>query len=361
MPAPQGRDLELTGKQLREWLGQKLPEATDLALENLRGPDATGFSNDTLMFDLRYREAGVRQNLGLVARIEPSGHRVFPEYDLSRQFAVMQLLAPSAVPVPRMCWEEADLCVLGAPFYVMERVEGRIPTDNPPYHVGGWVTEIAPAEREALWWSALDALCEIHTLDWRALGFEFLAMPELGATPLEQQLRYYENYLEWAARGRPQPTAEAALAWLHANRPAGEPTTLVWGDARIGNMIFRESRCVAVLDWEMVTLGNPIEDLGWWIFLDRHHSEGLESPRLAGFPSHEETVARYEAHTGFKAQDLAYYQVFAGFRFAVIMIRLAQGMVEYGVMPADSDFETNNIVTRLLARILELPPPGAGG
>ncbi len=111
----------------------------------------------------------------------------------------------------------------------------------------------------------------------------------------------------------------------------------------------------------MVTLGNPVEDLGWWIFLDRHHSEGLEAPRLLGFTSYEETLACYEEQTGRKVENLHYYQVFAGFRFGVIMIRLAQQMVEYGVMPADSDFETNNIVTRLLARILELPPPDAGG
>ena len=189
MPAPQGRDLELTGKLLLEWISPKLGGARDVSLANLKGPDATGFSNDTLMFDLDYREGGEAKRLGLVARIEPTGYRVFPEYDLARQFKVMQLLAPTAVPVPRMHWEEPSSELLGSPFYVMERVDGRIPTDNPPYHVGGWVTEIEPAEREALWWSALDALCEIHQLDWRALGFGFLDMPELGATPLEQQIR----------------------------------------------------------------------------------------------------------------------------------------------------------------------------
>ncbi len=361
MPAPQGRDLELTRKQLCEWLSAKLPDATDLTIENLEGPEATGFSNDTVMCDLRYREGGEPREEGLVVRIKPTGYRVFPEYDLGRQFRVMQLLVPTPVPVPRVFWEEPDPALLGAPFYVMERVEGRIPTDNPPYHVGGWMAEARRQEREAVWWSGLEALCEIHKLDWQGLGFGFLDAPERGATPLEQELCYYEHYLEWAARGKPQPTTEAALDWLQANRPADEPTALLWGDARIGNMIFRENRCAAVLDWEMVTLGNPVEDLGWWIFLDRHHSEGLEAPRLPGFPSYEETVARYEEQTGRKVENLRYYQVFAGFRFGVIMIRLAQQMVEYGVMPADSDFETNNIVTRLLARILELAPPDAGG
>ena len=123
-------------------------------------------------------------------------------------------------------------------------------------------------------------------------------------------------------------------------------------------MIFRDRACVAVLDWEMVTLGNPIQDLGWWMFVDRHHSEGLESPRLPGFPERAETIARYEASTGMQVRDLEYYEAFAGFRFGVIMIRLAQQMVDYGVLPEDSDFESNNIVTRLLAKILDLPAPG---
>ena len=126
-------------------------------------------------------------------------------------------------------------------------------------------------------------------------------------------------------------------------------------------MIFRENRVQAVIDWEMVTLGSPITDLGWWLFLDRHHSEGLGAPRLPGFPAYDETVARYEEWSGFDAGHVDYYQIFAAFRFAVIMIRLAQQMVEYGVMPADTDYETNNTVTRMLAKLLKLPPPGDPG
>ena len=200
-------------------------------------------------------------------------------------------------------------------------------------------------------------LSRIHRLDWKDLGFGFLEMRERGATSLEQQIHYYEDYLEWGARGKPQPTVEAALSWLKANRPSNDRVSLVWGDSRIGNMIFRDHRCVAVLDWEMVTLGDPVEDLAWWLFLDRHHSEGVESPRLPGFPSREQTIARYEELMGFPVDNVDYYEAFAGFRFGIIMIRLAQQLVEYGVMPADSDFETNNTVTRLLAKILDLPAP----
>ena len=357
MPAPHGRDLELTRKRLIEWFETKLPDARNVGLSDLSGPGMTGFSNDTVMFDLEYEQNEQQHRDPLVARIKPSGYPVFPEYDLGRQFQVQRMLHKTDVPIARMCWQEADESILGAPFYVMERVEGRIPTDNPPYHVGGWLTEARPEDREMLWWSGLDVLTRIHRLDWKAIGFGFLDDPARGKTPIEQQIHYYRDYLKWAARGKPQPVVERALEWLERERPRqDEPVSLVWGDARIGNMIFRDFRCVAVLDWEMVTLGNPIEDLGWWLFVDRHHSEGLEAPRLPGFPSREQTVARYEERVGRRVENLEYYEIFAGFRFGVIMIRLAQQMVEYGLMPAESDFETNNIVTRLLAKLLDTAP-----
>ncbi len=108
----------------------------------------------------------------------------------------------------------------------------------------------------------------------------------------------------------------------------------------------------------MVTLGNPEQDLGWWIFLDRHFSEALSVARLPGFPSYDATVARYEQLTGRPVRHLDYYQVFAGLRFAVIMMRVAQMCVDYDFLPVESDMETNNLVTHLLAKMLGLPAPG---
>jgi aminoglycoside phosphotransferase (APT) family kinase protein len=359
MPTPWQRDLEADGKRLRDWLARRLPDARDLSISPLTAPQATGFSNETLLFDLESGERGGRERRGLVVRIKPTGFQVFPEYDLSLQFRVMQILAGTEVPVPRVLWiENDDASVLGAPFYVMERVAGRIPTDQPPYHSGGWMTELAPDERAAIWWNGIDALARIHRLDWRALGFGFLERPALGATPFEQHLEYYRRYLAWAARGRPQPIAEAALARLERERPRETAPALVWGDARLGNVIFDGTTAAAVLDWEMVTLGDPAQDLAWWLFLDSHHSEGIAAPRLPGFPSHAETIARWEEVTGRSAGDLRYWTVWAGFRFAVIMMRIAQQLVQYGVLPADSDLETNNTCTRMLAKLLDLPAPG---
>lgn len=351
MPAPR-RDLEQTRKQVLAWLPARLPGATEIDVSELTGPGATGFSSDTLMFDLRWKEGGREQCRELVLRIEPAGVGIFPDYDVDLQFRVMRALAATDVPVPAVLWQEKDPGILGSPFYLMERVAGRIPPDSPPYHGQGWVTEISPAERSSIWWSGLEILARIHGLDWRALGV--LPAPQKGTTPLGAQLDYYRRFLGWAAQGGSYPASEAGLAWLERHRPQGEePAALCWGDSRLGNMIFREGRCVAVLDWEMVTLGNPAQDVAWWLFFDEHHSTGCGIPRLEGIPSAEETVARYEQWAGRPLQHLAYYDVFAAFRFSVIMIRVAQLLGDLGILPAESDFAANNICTRMLLEKLE--------
>ncbi len=361
MPTPWQRDLESDRTRLLEWLAGKLPDVENLRVSELTAPQSSGFSNDTLLFDLEYERAGSRECEALVVRIQPTGFRVFPEYDLGLQYRTMSTLAATDVPVPRMLWLEEDAGVLDAPFYVMAQVRGRVPPDNPPYHAGGWMTEISPEERAAIWWGGVECIAKIHRLDYPALGFGFLDRPELGDTPLDQHLAYYRRYLEWAARGLEEPTAEAALEWLQKHKPGDEPTVLCWGDARIGNIIFDGTTPAAVLDWEMVSLGSPSMDFAWQIFLDKHHSAGIETPRLEGFPSYAETTERYEQLSGHRVEHLHYYEVFAGFRFAVIMMRLAQQLVQYGVMDkaAGRAFELDNPVTRLLAGLLDLPAPGA--
>lgn len=354
-----GRNLEATRQAFAGWLAKALPDARDVEVSELSAPSATGFSNETLFFDLAYTSAdGGRVDQKLVLRIQPSENQVFPDYDLDKQIRTMQLLEKTDVPVPRVLWYEPDAAVLGSPFYVMVHVEGRIPTDNPPYHVGGWVTEASESERSALWWSAVESLAAIHRLDWRNVGFGFLDDASDDRSPIQIQLDQYRRYFEWAAGGRRNPTCEDALAWLEKNAPTGEPIGLQWGDSRIGNMIFgTDGRCVAVLDWEMVTIGSPEADLAWFVFLDDHHSKGVNAEKLAGFPSREATLARYTELTGHTPKHLHYYEVFAAFRFSVIMMRLAQQFVTLGILPAESDFETNNIPSRMLAEMLGLPSP----
>ncbi len=103
----------------------------------------------------------------------------------------------------------------------------------------------------------------------------------------------------------------------------------------------------------MVALGSPSQDVAWAWFLDRHHCEGMEVPRLAGFPSKEETIARYEAHSGLTLDHFDFYEVFAGFRFSVIMARLAVIFKDWGLLPPEDGMGQDNAVTRLTARVLE--------
>lgn len=360
MPTPWKRDLEAARESLAAWMQRQLPGVRNFELSELTAPQSSGFSNETLLVDARFERAGERAVERLVVRVQPTGFQVFPEYDMRLQFRSMQLLAQTQVPVPRMLWiEEEDRSVLGAPFYVMGRVEGRVPSDNPPYNAAGWLKELPDADVAEIWWGGIECLAKVARLDYRAAGFGFLERPELGRSALDQNLAYYRKYHDWAARGEPQPTADAAWEWLSAQRPSGERTGLVWGDARIGNILFEGTRPAAVLDWEMVTLGSPEVDLGWTLFLDRYHSEGVGVPRLPGFPSREASVARFEALCGRRVQHLHYYEVFAGYRFAVIMMRLAQQVGHYGGLEEQGvrALEIDNPITRCLAKLLELPEP----
>jgi aminoglycoside phosphotransferase (APT) family kinase protein len=348
VPAP--RDPGVTRDILTSWLGAaaRLPGAR---ITDLKTPEFTGFSSEIVMLDVEH-DGGTE---ALAVRVAPLHYQVFPEARFAEQYRLMSILDRATdIPVPPVLWYEDDPGYLGAAFLVMRRIDGRVPTDAPPYHTGGWVTEIGPAERAAMWWSGLDIVARLHRLDADALQLGFLDQPAWGQLGLEQRLGYYEHYMNWAYPG-PKPTAVRALAWLKEHRP-GEPNApvLLWGDARIGNMIFAPGGTPrAALDWETATFGQAEEDLAWYLFLDRHHSEGLEVPQLEGFPPPGETIARYEELAGRAMQHMGYYEVLSGFKFTVIMSRIAQAMIEWGWLEPDSDFPYNNNCSRLVDVILE--------
>lgn len=364
MPIPEQRDLEAAREIIAGWLAERLDDASDVEVGPLSGPDFTGFSNETLLFDATWTTSGgrARTTERLVLRVEPTQHTVFMEADFESQYRVLRALGRHTdVPVPTVRWFEHDPAHLGASFFVMDRVDGRAPTDTPPYTLGGWVVdEATPAERRTLVLNGV-ALAGVHAVDWQGLGLDKLSKPRYGALGFEQQLRYYEAAYEWANPDRPPPpVAAAALEWVQANAPAEDPElTLAWGDARINNQLFDARYDVAaVVDWEMVTIADPMMDLGWWLFLDRHFHEGMPASRLDGFPTREEMVARYEETSGRRARDLHFYEVFAGLRFAVVMMRIAKLLVDFEVLAPDNDLADNNAVTRVIADLLDLTSPG---
>lgn len=365
MPVPAPRDPEVTREVLTNWLNDpaRLPGAQITRLET---PEFSGFSSEILMIDVAPAgatgAAGANGAAGatgaseaLVVRVAPLHYQVFPEVRFEEEYRLMRILRERTdIPVPSIRWYERDEKHLGAPFMVMDRIEGRVPPDMPPYHTDGWVTEVEPTERETMWWSALEILAKVHRLDVTALDLAFLDQPQWGAPGLAQRLGYYEHYMHWAYKG-PKPTAVKALDWLKRNQPAEQhPPVLLWGDARIGNVIFAPGGApLAVLDWETATFGQPEEDLAWYLYLDRHHSEGVYVDRLEGFPSQEETTVRYEKMLGRPVRDMSYYEILSGFKFTVIMSRIAQAMIEWDWLDADSDFPYNNNASRLMDTILE--------
>jgi aminoglycoside phosphotransferase (APT) family kinase protein len=349
VPVPDPRDPEATKVVLGDWLRDpaRLPGAQITSLET---PEFSGFSSEILMLDVAHDDA----RLEFAVRIAPQHYQVFPDVRFEEQYRLMRILREKTdIPVPPIRWYEADSSLLGAPFFVMDRIAGQVPTDMPPYHTGGWVTEIEPAEREAMWWNALEIVARLHRLDAAALDVDFVDQPQWGPRGIEQRLAFYEHYMNWAYQG-PKPTAEKGLDWLKRNKPSEvNPPALLWGDARIGNVIFDAGLPKAVLDWETAAFGQPEEDLAWYLYLDRHHSEGVYAERLAGFPAPAETIARYQRLLGRPVRDMPYYEVLSGFKFTVIMSRIGQAMIDWDWLDADSDFPYNNNASRLLDTILE--------
>lgn len=349
------RDLEETAQRLRAWLaGQLRMPAQSFRVEGLEAPLGTGFSSDTLLCELVRTDVPGETREGLVVRLQPEEAIIFPDSDVGLQRRVLQMLEPTEVPVPRVRWYEEDRSVLGTPFYVMDRVEGEIPSDSPPMHEEGWIAEqLSPEQREQVWWSGLQAMCEVHRLDWKTLGFDFLLEPERGPTPLTQQLDYYEDFFAWGMPRQRHPDIAAAMKYLQDNRPAEDQIALCWGDSRLANQIFSGQKCVAVLDWEMVRVGDPVQDLAWWLASDRCFSEGLDLPRLEGLPGRDETISHWEKATGFSAKDFEYYEILALTRFSMQMARVGQYMKKIEIIDEENEFDYENLASVTLRRAME--------
>jgi aminoglycoside phosphotransferase (APT) family kinase protein len=360
MPDITQRDPDAVADTLSRWLATRLPEGAEPSVSDVNAPAANGFSNETILCTATWTADGTQVEKPLVVRVAPTKHLLFPDADFAVQYRVMRSLADagSGVPLPPLGWYEEGLEWFGVPFFTMDKVEGQVPTDNIPYTMEGWVVDATPAEQARLWWSGIEALAAVHRTDWRRLGLDWLGNPSGGPNGLAHQLDYYQRFLESTARGRPLPVARATWDWLEAHRPQERgDVVLCWGDARIGNIIWDDFRPAAVLDWEMATLAQPELDFGWWLYFDRQFSEGLLQPRPPGFPSHEDTIARYEELLGRPMADLFYYEIFSGFRFAIIMCRLTDLLEDSGVLPVDCGMATNNLATQFLAVLLDLPAP----
>ena len=342
-------DLERVATQLGRWLAERHPDSVPVNVTGLERSDG-GFSNITVLGRLDWTPQGRPEALGIVLRMQPQASSVYPDCDVQRQYRVMQALAGTGVPVPVLLGFEPDANLLGAPFFVMQRIDGRVPNENPLYHLEGWFHDLPPADLRRHWFSGVETFAAVARADWRGLGLDFL-QPAPGRTALAQQLDYYRDAVLWAERlNRPYPHLHGAYDWLVANQPADEPLALSWGDAKLGNCVYAaDGRVAGALDWEQATLASPVDDLAWWLMLDECLCTGYGVPRLAGLPSREETVAHWERASGFSARHLPYYDVYAAWRMAYVMARIGTVFMQRGLVPRESEMDVRNGGAALLA------------
>ena len=346
------RDMEAARAALTEWLGAHLPGVSDLNLDPITTPGGTGVANETLLLRGRWREGGQPRDGGFAVRLAAEDP-FWVDADIRTQFLMYEALADEPnIPVPGVIGYEADPRFLGGPFYVMERIEGQIPPDLPHFTEGGFVHDASPALRRQLWEEGVRAMANVHKADVRRLGF--LHRPHLGEGGLRQELNYFRSYLDWARKGRTYDMLETGWEWLNANLPTDSQQGLSWGDSRIGNMIFRDFRVVAVLDWDTVSLAGPETDLAWWIQMERNAWEKLE-----GFRHPDDLVDYWESLTGWKVRHLHWHRVFTAFRLGSVSVKLHERMAKHGLIPADEVEERARVASgQQVALLLGLTPPG---
>ena len=342
------RDVTTVPDILSQWLSTVMEGGIkpDITVES--GIDSNGMSSETIILTGRWTEDGTPVEQKWVARVAPTTEDVpvFSSYRLDHQFDVMRLAGElTDVPVPRVRWLENTGEVLGSPFFLMDCVDGVVPPDVMPYTFGGnWFADAGTAAQHALQDATVAVLAELHSIPDPAGTFGFLDTGRTGDTALRRHLNWVRDWYAFAVTdvGR-SPLLERAFDWLEAHFPhdiaAGAPA-LCWGDARIGNVIYRDFTPVAVLDWEQATLAPREFDVAWLIFAHRVFQEMAELGGLPGLPQllrEDDVRAAYTARTGVTLGELDWFYAYAALIWAVVFMRTGARRIHFGEMPAPDD------------------------
>ncbi len=246
--------------------------------------------------------------------LPPSAH------DVLREARLLSALWDTPARVPRVLAVGSDEQVIGSPFYVMEKVEGDVIVTSMPPELD------SPGERANTARELIDALVEIHGVDWRAAGLEDFGKP---TGYLERQLRRFLGLWE-INKTREIPAVESVASWLSENMPESGPATIVHGDFRLGNTLYAPgapARLAAVLDWEMATIGDPLADLGYLCMMWTEAGDpagGMRDAlgavtRAEGFPTRAEMIGLYEERSGRSMGDIRWYMTLALWKSVVFM------------------------------------------
>ena len=311
MQAASSAPPEFDPARLDAFLRSALPGRAEgrMAIERISG----GQSNPT--FFVSYPDAGTR----LVLRKKPPGPLLPSAHAVEREYRILKALAGSAVPVPPVLLLHEAGDVVGTPFYLMERLEGRVFHDTA-------LPSVAPAERRAMYFAMAEALAALHDFDWQAAGLSDFGKP--GNYYARQLARWGRQWRE--TRTRDIPAIDRLIDWLGSHLDETPDTTIVHGDFRLGNLMFAPdaSKVVAVLDWELSTLGHPLSDVAFsclpWHSTPSMYAGivGLDREGL-GIPTQDEYIARYCAAAGRAEGPGRFHIAFSLFRFAVILDGIA--------------------------------------
>jgi len=275
-------------------------------------PIGEGHSNVTYLIE----RAGAEVVLRRPPRppLPPSAH------DVLREARLLRALKDTPARVPEVLAVCDDEQVIGCPFYVMERIAGEVIVASVPPALD------SPAQRRRIGEELIEALAEIHEVDWRKAGLEGFGKP---TGYLERQLRRFRGLWE-LNKTREIPAVESVAGWLAEHIPSSGAATIVHGDYRLGNTMFSAdapARLLAVLDWEMATIGDPLADLGYlcMMWTERDDPElGLREQlgkltRQEGFPTRAELIELYETGSGRPMSNIRWYTTLALWKMAVFM------------------------------------------
>ena len=317
---------DLTGEfdpaVLERFLASRLPGLRGpMRIERIGG----GQSNPTFFVGFDNRE--------LVLRKQPPGTLLPAAHAVDREARVMQALAATALPVPKIVLFHAERDVVGTPFYLMERVAGRVfaRCDLPG---------MASAERHAIYLAMAETMATLHQVDWARAGLA--GFGRQGGYFSRQIARWSSQWEK--SRTRENADVEALRQWLSAHLPADESeTTIAHGDFRLGNLMFHptEPRVVAVLDWELSTLGHPLADVAFnclaWRTLPAEYGgiRGLDLQAL-GIPQEDDYLRHYYRASGRRDGVTAFHFAFSLFRMAVIFEGIAARAATGNAASADA-------------------------
>jgi aminoglycoside phosphotransferase (APT) family kinase protein len=247
-----------------------------------------------------------------VVRRPPLGHVLATAHDMEREYRVITALRDTGVPVPLSYAVCKDPGVLGAPFYVMSKVDGI------PYRTADQLAPLGPVRARAIAERMIETLARLHAVRPAEVGLADFGRPE---GFLARQVRRWKKQLD-ASHSRPLAGIDELYARLAADPPDGSPPAIVHGDYRLDNVLVgSDDKVAAVVDWEMATLGDPLTDVGLLVVYQRMDrlAEGPMASDAPGYPSVPEVLDRYAADSGRDLSDLGFYIALASFKAAVIL------------------------------------------